>query len=410
MSFAPTNPNETPNKDTTERRLGEHGERVLQTYVPGAEFARRGTSGRGEDYWAFVPDPIGDIEDIWVPSRTADRLAVSERALSTLRYRLDLNSLSGVFHRNEVLASSLVEGIGATRRGLVEALYGKADVDPSSSESLVVANLHAHDRALEIADSPKAFDRQALVSIHRTLLENYPAEAHIAGQLRREPVWVGKRRDSTPATATYNAPPHQRVAELIDDLCVFIERGDLNPVLQAAMTHTQFELIHPFADGNGRVGRTLIHVVLRKHISNLAVTPPISMIMAADKNAYIGALSAATTDPSQFIDYFARITTRSAELMLTLQHWIDELRDDWTRRLRPRAGSAAALLIERLPQQPILDVPAATRLTGRSEYACRQALARLENADIVRRTTKGSRNKAYAAHELIDLVEDFPWS
>src|SRR5205085_4050308 len=86
--------------------------------------------------------------------------------------------------------------------------------------------------------------------------------------------------------------PPKLVPDLMSDLCAFINRTDLSPVLQAAIAHAQFETIHPFADGNGRVGRALVHVVLRRRELALRYVPPVSLVLAADAKAYVGGLTA----------------------------------------------------------------------------------------------------------------------
>lgn len=87
-------------------------------------------------------------------------------------------------------------------------------------------------------------------------------------------------------------PPPERVKELMEDLVAFMNRGDLPPVVQAAIAHAQFEIIHPFADGNGRVGRALIHVVLRRRGLAPRYVPPVSLVLAADARAYVAGLTA----------------------------------------------------------------------------------------------------------------------
>jgi Fic family protein len=90
----------------------------------------------------------------------------------------------------------------------------------------------------------------------------------------------------------YVPPPPETVAELIEDLCAFANTDDLPAVAQAAITHAQFETIHPFVDGNGRTGRAIIHLVLRRRGLALRVLPPVSLVLATLTKDYVGGLTA----------------------------------------------------------------------------------------------------------------------
>ena len=126
--------------------------------------------------------------------------------------------------------------------------------------------------------------------MHATLL-NTPGDARIAGVFRTRQNWIGGTENS-PRGAAFIPPPETEVSSLIEDLCRFINRADLPPVVQAAIAHAQFEAIHPFADGNGRVGRCLIQVVFRRRHQGLRFVPPVSVILATNAEAYIGGLTA----------------------------------------------------------------------------------------------------------------------
>jgi Fic family protein len=104
--------------------------------------------------------------------------------------------------------------------------------------------------------------------------------ASSGGRLRRRQNWIG-RPGSTPVNADFVPPRDKQVRPLLKDLCAFIEREDVPILAQAAIAHAQFETIHPFGDGNGRVGRCLIHVVLRRRELAPRYVPPISLILAA---------------------------------------------------------------------------------------------------------------------------------
>src|SRR5207245_2884923 len=164
---------------------------------------------------------------------------------------------------------------------------------------------------------------------------------------------------------------------------------DVPPVLQAAFVHAQFELIHPFADGNGRAGRALIHVVLRRRGLAPAYVPPISLVLATRKDAYVAGLRAFGYDgpPSAeaaadgvraWLGVFAAAAARASADAERLGERIDAIVAAWRRRAAPvRARSAADRLLDALPGAPVVSVAAASKLIGRSDVATTAAVNRL---------------------------------
>jgi Fic family protein len=196
---------------------------------------------------------------------------------------------------------------------------------------------------------------------------------------------------------------------LLEDLCRFLARDDLAPIAQAAIAHAQFENIHPFADGNGRVGRALIHTVLRRGGEAMNYIPPISLVLAATPKSYVAGFGDFSRgDVSSWCDLFAAATQKSAieaERMATL---IDELQAAWLERLgNPRGDAVVHKLIAQLPGQPVMDVATGRRLTGRSHEAVRNALVQLEEAGIVRPLNERKWGRAWECRELLELVERF---
>src|SRR4029077_17825056 len=134
----------------------------------------------------------------------------------------------------------------------------------------------------------------------------------IAGVLRSKQSWIGGN-DYHPIGAPYVAPPPELVPGLMEDLCRFIARSDIAAVAQAAIAHAQFENIHPFSDGNGRTGRALIYVVLRRRGEAGSFIPPISLVLAGQPKSYIGGLGAYSQgNVSSWCERFAHATARAA--------------------------------------------------------------------------------------------------
>jgi Fic family protein len=192
----------------------------------------------------------------------------------------------------------------------------------------------------------------------------------------------------------------------------------LPAVAQAAIAHAQFETIHPFADGNGRVGRALIHMVLRRRGLTARVTPPVSLILATRSEEYIRALSSTRYPPdastevaaqsiSKWVELFAVSCVRAVRDAETFEQRIAQLTADWQQRLGPlRPHATARAIINVLPGAPILTVKTAAALTRRSIVAVNAAAAKLEEAGILRETSRRPWGRIFEAWEIIDAFTD----
>ena len=214
-------------------------------------------------------------------------------------------------------------------------------------------------------------------------------------------------------------PPPEGVEPLLEDLCAFCNDDQLPAVAQAAIAHAQFETVHPFVDGNGRVGRALIHLVLRRRGLAARALPPISLILATRANEYVDGLTATRYESppdskaahgglNLWVGRFASAARRSVSDATTFEGHVDELEESWRQRLgRVRRGSATDILLQRLPALPILTVNSAATLVGRGFLATNQAVDRLVKENILVSIRAGRRNRAFEAPELISAFTDF---
>ena len=168
-------------------------------------------------------------------------------------------------------------------------------------------------RATEDAIAALA-DRSRPITVADIVGLQHAIEPSLAPGLRDEQNWVGGPGWS-PLRAEFVPPPETEVPRLVADLARFVTETTGNPVVRAAIAHAQFETIHPFVDGNGRTGRALIHVVLRRADALRNILIPISTVFAGDTSAYIAGLTAFRADPPQLDDWviaFAQATERAA--------------------------------------------------------------------------------------------------
>jgi Fic family protein len=195
---------------------------------------------------------------------------------------------------------------------------------------------------------------------------------------------------------------------LLVDLCDFLNRVDLPPVAQAAIAHVQFETVHPFPDGNGRVGRALIGASLSRSGVCRDVVPPISLVLSGRKDHYIEALTEFRRgEDDSWLLLLAESAAQAAHASIELADQIAELQEQWREQAgRPRSDSAAEQIIQLLPAEPVLNVEMAVARLGRSDEAVRQALIRLEGAGIIQLTTVAKRNRAWESIGVFALVDE----
>jgi len=250
-----------------------------------------------------------------------------------------------------------------------------------------------------------------LLEVHRRLLAGTRLEEY-GGRFREEQNWIGGS-SYNPCSAVFVPPPHEYVEELMADLCAFSSTDDLPAVAQAAIAHAQFETIHPFVDGNGRTGRALIHLILRRRGLAVRVLPPVSLVLATWAQSYIDGLTqfrfvGSPTSPkaveglNTWVGRFAGACTRSLADATTFEERAAALEEEWRERLGTiRANSGTDRLLRSLPGAPILTVDSAAALIGRTFKPAADAIERLVDAGILRQVTVGRRNRAFEAPEVI---------
>jgi Fic family protein len=200
------------------------------------------------------------------------------------------------------------------------------------------------------------------------------------------------------------------VNRLLTDLCDSINDTTLSPLVQAALVHAQFETIHPFDDGNGRTGRALVHVVLRRRGLAPRFLPPISVIFAAARDRYIAGLTSFRKESViGWIEQFAAATWGATRLASAYVRSVRELQAQWHEKLTesasaPRDGAAAWTLIEILPAHPMISGPVATAATGRAKAAVYAAIEQLVQAGILKPLSESRRNRSWEAVGLLPLI------
>lgn len=361
-------------------------------------------------YDAFIPDLLAGRE-LTLPGDIAGVAAEAEAAIRDLNAvaRPALAPLARLLLRTESIASSKVEGLQVGVRELARAEVRVESGGKASPTALeIMANIDAMELAIHEAASVKRFSVREILAIHRKLMEHAP-NAHVGGKIRTVQNWIGGN-DYNPCGADFVPPPPEYVDPLLADLCDAMNEDELPPLVQAALTHAQFETIHPFADGNGRTGRALIHVLLRRRGVAPEYVPPISVVLAAERDRYIQGLTDYREGRvDRWIERFAAAAATAAKLALAYLEAVQALSARWRSQLAnspnaPRADAAAWAVIDVLPAHPMITAPVAAAVTGRSRPQIYQAFEQLQAAGVLVPVPGRPRNRSWEAVGLLDLL------
>ena len=374
------------------------------------------------DYDVYLPDRLSN-RNFSLDGEVAADVAEAETALTRLDASsvalADSEALARLLLRAESVASSRIEGLEIGARRLLRAdAARRLGIEPRDvSAREILGNIDAMTWAVDTIEQGSAITVDTLLETHRRLLAGSRMEEH-GGRVREVQNWIGGS-GYNPCSASFVPPPPEVVSGLLDDLVGFCNSDSLPALAQAAVAHAQFETIHPFADGNGRTGRALIHMVLRRRGLGLRILPPVSLILGTWSQDYIDGLtgtryvdavesSAAHSGINRWIALFASACLRAVEDASHFEGQVREIQSSWRERVgRARRDSAVNLLISVLPSAPVLTTTTASELVGRSFPATSMAIERLVAAGVLVQVSVGRRNRAYEAPELIDVFTAF---
>ena len=369
-----------------------------------------------------MPDDLAG----WTPRLSVDVIATAgaaESAVKTLNRRIravdphPLDVFAHVLLRVEAVASSRIEAIELSPPRLLTAeaehRAGSRSSDRRAAE--VLANVEAMEAAIRSAASPEPLRTDDLLEVHRRLMSASP-HPRLGGRIRDAQNWIGTN-SYTPVGASFVPPPPESVRSLIADLMAYVNRTDLPPLIQAGIAHAQFETIHPFADGNGRTGRALVHAILRRRGLAPVFVPPISAVLARSRDSYFEGLGAwrhvgSADDPArdhvaeQWLGVFLEATHDSCQEAHVYLDAVADLEADLRSRAGSvRRGSSADLLLGLLPACPIFSVASAAAAIRRSTVATGQAVNHLTEAGILNLRSVGKqRYRVFEAPDVTRLI------
>lgn len=350
---------------------------------------------------AIVPKITGlDVAGALDPV-TAGTVGAAQQAVATFDAQmtehfgpLELGTIDTVLLRSEASSSSQIEYLTASAKQLALAEIGLAK---SANARLV----HANVTAMERAATASSFSTATAIEMQRDLL----GETGLHVGVRNEQVWIGTS-GSTPVGAVFVPPHHRHVEAALEDLWRFLKQEAPLPLAHVAVAHAHFETIHPFVDGNGRVGRALVHSYLRQRGLTSHVTVPISAGLLADTRGYVEALTAYRTgDPLPIVAAFARASSQAAEIGRELLADLRRIREDWNQRLGARRDSVAWRIADHLVGHPAVTAELAATRHGVSSAAARNAIAALVEAGVLTKVSTGRRNQVWVAADVTSCYD-----
>jgi Fic family protein len=372
---------------------------------------------RGRRARAFVPARLAE-RDLELDARTVAAAARAQAAVEHSAETMpeDYSALARMLLRAEGVASSFIEGVTAP---VVDVVLAELDDRGApSAAGWVAANLAAVSQAIEAA-AAGPLTVETLCRWHRTLMAGSPTPAQHVGVLRTEQGWIG---GTSPLDAHLVTPPPVEVRALVDDLLAYVARDDVDPISQAAIAHAQFEIIHPFADGNGRVGRVLVAWVLLRRLA-LVTPPPVSARIAADVGGYTsGLVRFRLGDHGAWVRWFADAVSGAGRTQLDLIAAVDRLQREWRERLsapregarRVRSDAAAWRVLDLLPRHLVLTAPIVAAEIGVPLKSATAGLRDLVHAGIlvehgtVQGSGRGRPSRLYTSPELLGLTGSSP--
>lgn len=335
--------------------------------------------------------------------RATEQAAATARDVAS-RVPTGFEPLARLLLRAEGLASSQVEGIDAPVEDVVLAESG-ADAGVAAH---VADNLGVVEEALAHAAGGDALDASRLHTWHRRLMSHGSLPEELVGSWRTEVGWIG---GASPLQAVFVPAPPDAIPALMDDLVETANRCPWDPVTTAAVVHAQFETVHPYGDGNGRVGRVLALWVLARHVEGVVVPPPMSVLIARDSDSYLAALGAFRVGmDDHLVRWFASTLTAAGRASIEWAERLDALVADWEHRTAGlRNDASARRILPVLARFPVLSAEIAAEQLGVSLPAARNALRALVELDILDdlgavASGPGRPRRWWSAPELLELV------
>jgi Fic family protein len=368
----------------------------------------------GEEVNAFIPYPLPPRDPpLDLSGELASLLTRAEEQLRLLDLAGDLvpsiEWFVYAFVRKEAVLSAQIEGTQATLMDLLEVeASGKEPIDADVGEVCGYVSALSYTWEELGRETGLPISMRLLSEAHRRLIRGTRGAQKQPGEVRRSQNWIGGTR---PGNAHFVPPPPQRLGDLLSQFEHAIhDENDLPALVHIGLLHAQFETLHPYLDGNGRVGRLLITLLLRQRKLLSRPLLYLSLFLKTHREEYYRRLSAVRTDGDWegWLSYFLEGIAVVAEEAVTTARRLHSILDQSRARLMARDGATvmSIRLFELLPEHPILTVNRVVDLLDCSRPAAAKALRVLEAAGVLHALDERKKNRAVVFKEYLDNLRE----
>jgi Fic family protein len=353
-----------------------------------------------------LPPPEDGVSVAPVQRRHSQAVAALARVKALAAELKDPYLISRILPRREAVSSSAIEGTNST----LDELLSAEEIDNSA---VTDAAVQVRDYALALddmvprvkADGPASFTVDLICQLHRTVMQADKDYKDEPGKFRSGVVWIG---GNDIAYSTYNPTPPDDIAACLNDTIDYMRCEGMHAIgqdliVRMAIAHSHFEAVHPFRDGNGRVGRLLLPLMMAAE----GQTPLyISPYIEAHKDAYSASLKAAQQrlEWHEVVGFMADAISGTVDELIATRDALSRLRELWRTRREFRAKSAALNALHVLPHYPVLTMRRLQRLLGVSFPSAKQGIEQLVAAEILVERTGYARNRIFAAPEALSII------
>lgn len=353
-----------------------------------------------------LPPPEDGVSVAPVLPLHSNAAAALTRVDTLARELADPYLISRILPRREAVSSSSIEGTNSTLDELLSVEEG-ADTDASD------AAVQVRDYALALdafvprarAEGHAIFTTGLVQELHRTVMQGDKAYRDVPGALRNRVVWIG---GADIAYSTFNPAPPDDVAAVLEESMNYMRGEGMQAMTQSlivrmAIAHAHFEAVHPFRDGNGRVGRLLLPLMMAAE----GHTPLyLSPYIENHKGRYYGSLKAAQQrlEWHEIVGFISEAIVGTVDELIVTRDALAKLRAVWQDRRKFRKGSAALRALDVLPQYPVLTAKRLGGILNISVQAALQGIEQLIEAGILKERTGYARNRVFAATEALLVI------
>lgn len=363
---------------------------------------------------AFLPNPLPPKLDL-APIHSL--LSKADQSLGELRGLVSFLSnpyiLIRPLQRAEAIASSNIEGTYTSLADLLLMEAGLTDAAADIDAREVFNYIRALNHGVQLMES-LPLSQRLILALHEVLMEGLPRARtgrRAPGVFRQEQNFIGRRGQKELARARFVPPPPPMHLDCLSDLERFMNREDMGgwpPLVFAALIHYQFETIHPFPDGNGRVGRLLIPISLTYHG---VLTEPILFIspyIEENKELYIDLLYSVSARGAwlEWLEFFLNGVVHAAENANSKIKAINALREDYLRRCAQARSSANLIrIVDYLFERPVITIPDAQEITGTTYNAAKKNVEKLIEYEILAEPGHAGGPRTFFMTELLRVVD-----